>query len=115
MTRSNPLVVGKVKLGDRNRAIVERLAAGASTRAVGAEFGLTPTPSPWAVKRSRAGATVDVIKLERVRDRPPRFAHLWKTADVGSVFRFSGALDGFGNPLASARHWCRKYRPDLGV
>jgi hypothetical protein len=29
-----------------------------------------------------------------VRDRPTRFAHLWKTADVGSVFRFSGALDG---------------------
>jgi hypothetical protein len=40
---------------------------------------------------------------------------LWKTADVGSVFHFSGALDGFGNPLVSARHWCRKYRPDLGV
>jgi hypothetical protein len=58
---------------------------------------------------------VDVIKLEHMRDRPPRFAHLWKTADVGSVFRFSGALDGFGNPLASAQHWCRKYRPDLGV
>ena len=31
------------------------------------------------------------------------------------MFRFSGALDGFSNPLASARHWCRKYRPDLGV
>ena len=44
-----------------------------------------------------------VIKLEHMRDRPPRFAHLWKTADVGSVFRFSGALDGFANPLASAR------------
>ena len=58
---------------------------------------------------------MDVIKLERVRDRPSRFAHLWKTADVGSVFCFSGALDGFGNPLASARHWCRKYRPDLAV
>ena len=58
---------------------------------------------------------MDVIKLEHVRDRPPRFAHLWKTADVGSVFHFSGALDGFGSPLASARHWCQKYRPDLGV
>jgi hypothetical protein len=58
---------------------------------------------------------VEVIKLDHVRNRPPRFAHLWKTADVGSVFRFSGALDGFGDPLASAMHWCRKYRPDLGV
>ena len=56
-----------------------------------------------------------VIKLEHVRDRPRRFAHLWKTADVGSVFRFSGALDGFADPLASAKYWCRKYRPDLEV
>jgi hypothetical protein len=56
-----------------------------------------------------------VIKLEHLRDRPPRFAYLWKTADVGSVFRFSGALDGFANPLASARYWCWKYRPDLEV
>ena len=63
----------------------------------------------------RARATVVVIKLEHMRDRPPRFAYLWKTADVGSVFRFSGALDGFANPLASARYWCRKYRPDLEV
>lgn len=54
-----------------------------------------------------------MIKLEH--DRPSRFAHLWKTADAGSVFRFSGALDGFGNPLASAQSWCRKYRPDLRV
>jgi hypothetical protein len=58
---------------------------------------------------------VVVIKLEHMRDRPPRFAHLWETADVGSVFRFSGALDGFGNPLMSAQYWCRKYRPDLAV
>jgi hypothetical protein len=58
---------------------------------------------------------VVVIKLEYMRDRPLRFAHLWKTADEGSVFRFSGALDGFANPLASARYWCRKYRPDLEV
>ena len=71
--------------------------------------------SPWPVKRSRARAIVVVIKLEPVRDRPQRFAHLWKTADVGSVFRFSGALDGFGHPLASAQYWCRKYRPDLEV
>jgi hypothetical protein len=58
---------------------------------------------------------VVVIKLEHMRDRPLRFAHLWKTAGVGSVFRFSGALDGFADPLASARHWCRKHRPDLEV
>ena len=71
MTRSDTLAVGKVKLGDRdrrNRAIVKRLAAGASTRAVGAEFGLTPaqisrirvqvtgvrqrpTYAPWPTKR----------------------------------------------------------------
>jgi hypothetical protein len=68
------------------------------------------TPNP----ESRCQPVV-VIKLEHMRDRPPRFAHLWKTADVGSVFRFSGALDGFGNPLASAQYWCRKYRPDLEV
>jgi hypothetical protein len=36
-------------------------------------------------------------------------------ADAGSVFRFSGALDGFSNPLASAQSWCKKYRPDLRV
>jgi hypothetical protein len=53
---------------------------------------------------------VAVIKLEH---NPSRFAHLWKTADAGSVFCFSGALDGFGHPLASAQYWCRKYRPDL--
>jgi hypothetical protein len=58
---------------------------------------------------------VVVIKLEHMRDRPPRFTHLWKTADVGSVFRFSGVLDGFSHPLASAQYWCRKYRPDLEV
>jgi hypothetical protein len=68
------------------------------------------TPNP----ESRCQPVV-VIKLEHTRDRPPRFAHLWKTAGVGSVFRFSGALDGFGNPLASAQHWCRRYRPDLRV
>ena len=56
-----------------------------------------------------------VIKLEHMRDRPPRFTHLWKTADVGSVFHFTGARDGFIRPLASAQYWCRKYRPDLGV
>jgi hypothetical protein len=60
----------------------------------------------------RARATPVVIKLEHLRDRPLRFAPLWKTADVGSVFRFSGALDGFANPQASAQYWCRKYRPD---
>ena len=63
----------------------------------------------------RARATPVVIKLEHLRDRPLRFAHLWKTADVGSVFRFSGALDGFANPLASARSWRRRNRPDLKV
>jgi hypothetical protein len=71
--------------------------------------GQTRSASP------RARATMVVIKLEHMRDRPPRFAHLWKTADVGSVFRFSGALDGFARPLASARYWCWKYRPDLEV
>ena len=60
-------------------------------------------------------AAVVVIKLEHMRDRPRRFAHLWKTADVGSVFLFSGALDGFANPLASARSWRRRNRPDLEV
>ena len=70
---------------------------------------------PWPVKRSRARATAVVIKLEHMQDRPVRLAHLWKTADVGSMFRFSGARDGFGHPLASAQHWCRKYRPDLEV
>jgi len=60
-------------------------------------------------------AAAVVIKLEHMRDRPRRFAHLWKTADVGSVFRFSGALDGFANPLASARSWRRRNRPDLEV
>jgi hypothetical protein len=42
MTRSNTLAVTKAKCGDRdrrNRAIVKRLAAGATPRAVGAEFG----------------------------------------------------------------------------
>jgi hypothetical protein len=72
-------------------------------------------PSDKRSASPRARATVVVIKLEHMRDRPPRFAHLWKTADLGSVFRFSGALDGFANPLASARYWCRKYRPDLEV
>ena len=44
MTRSNTLAVARAKCSvrdRRNRAIVKRLAAGASTRAVGAEFGLT--------------------------------------------------------------------------
>jgi hypothetical protein len=63
----------------------------------------------------RTRATVVVIKLEHLRDRPLRFAPLWKTADVGSVFRFSGAQDGFANPLASAQYWCRKHRPGLEV
>jgi hypothetical protein len=67
------------------------------------------------VKRSREEQPVAVIKLEHMRDRPSRFAHLWRTADAGSVFCFSGALDGFGNPLASAQYWCRRYRPDLAA
>jgi Virulence factor BrkB len=51
------------------------------------------TPNPDSQRQP-----VVVIKLELMRDRPPRFAHLWETADVGSVFRFSGALDGFFMP-----------------
>jgi hypothetical protein len=80
--------------------------------------GLPMKQSPSAgqnAQRVASGESNVVIKLEHVRDRPPRFAHLWKTADVGSVFRFSGALDGFARPLASARYWCWKYRPDLEV
>jgi hypothetical protein len=68
---------------------------------------------PSALPQARAA--VVVTKLEHMRDRPRRFAHLWKTADVGSVFRFSGALDGFANPLASARSWRRRNRSDLKV
>jgi DNA-binding transcriptional LysR family regulator len=68
------------------------------------------TPNPDSQRQP-----VVVIKLEQMQDRPPRFAYLWKTADVGSVFRFSGARDGFSRPLASAQYWCRKYRPDLEV
>jgi hypothetical protein len=44
MTRSNTLAVARVKCGARdrrNRAIAKRLVGGASTRAVGAEFGMT--------------------------------------------------------------------------
>jgi hypothetical protein len=67
---------------------------------------------PSALPQARAAV---VTKLEHMRDRPRRFAHLWKTADVGSVFRFSGALDGFANPLASARSWRRRNRSDLKV
>ena len=72
-------------------------------------------PSDKRAAHCQTRAAVVVIKLEHMRDRPRRFAHLWKTADVGSVFRFSGALDGFANPLASARSWRRRNRPDLKV
>jgi hypothetical protein len=68
------------------------------------------TPNPDSQRQP-----VVVIKLELMRDRPLRLTHLWKMVDAGSVFRFSGALDGFANPLVSAQNWCRKYRPDLEV
>ena len=49
----------------------------------------------------RTEPTVDVIKLDHMWDRPLRFAHLWRTADAGSVF--------------SLQWRAGKYRPDLEV
>jgi hypothetical protein len=47
----------------------------------------------------RTEPTVDVIKLER--DRPLRFAHLWRTADAGSVFSLQWRAGSIGRTLRS--------------
>jgi hypothetical protein len=94
-TRGDPRRGVEAKRGEldqRNRAIVTRLAAGASTRAVGAEFGLT------AVHISRIRMRVTGVRLRRayaplVADRAARLQRLWReglsTAEIGRLLGVS--------------------------
>jgi hypothetical protein len=118
MTRSNTLAIGKVDRGRRNRAIVKRLAAGASTRAVGAEFGLTPAQ----ISRIR-------MQVTGVRQRPAyapwpakrvaRLRLLWRrglsTAEIGRLLGMSksavvGKIDRLELPPPSVELQARKRR-----
>jgi hypothetical protein len=95
LTRSDvPVGAGakRSELDQRNRAIVTRLAAGASTRAVGAEFGLT------AVHISRIRMRLTGVRLRRayaplIADRAARLRRLWReglsTAEIGRLLGVS--------------------------
>jgi hypothetical protein len=118
MTRSNTPAVSKVKLGNRNRAIVKRLAAGASTRAVGAKFGLTPAQ----ISRIR-------MQVTGVRQRPAyapwpakrvaRLRLLWRrglsAAEIGRLLGMSknavvGKIDRLELPPPSVELQAHKRR-----
>jgi hypothetical protein len=54
---------------------------------------------PLVSEALRTEPIVDVIKLER--DCPVRFAHLWRTADVGSVFSLQWRAGSIGRTWRS--------------
>ncbi|HEX7199250.1 MAG TPA: GcrA family cell cycle regulator [Dongiaceae bacterium] len=112
------VAVGKVKLGDRNRAIVERLAAGASTRAVGAEFGLTPTQI-GRIRMQVTGVRQRPAYAPWPAERVTRLRLLWRrglsAAEIGRLLGMSksavvGKIDRLELPPPSAELQARKRR-----
>ena len=118
MTRRNTLAVEKGKLGDRNRAIVERLAAGASTRAVATEFGLTPMQI-GRIRMQVTGVRQRPAYAPWSAERVARLRLLWRrglsTAEIGRLLGMSksavaGKIDRLKLPPPSVELQARKRR-----
>jgi transposase len=121
MTRSNTPVVARAKGGTRhrrNRAIVKRLAAGVSTRAVGAEFGLT-AEHIGRIRRQLTGARLRPAYARWSANRVARLRLLWRrglsTAEIGRLLGVSksavvGKIDRLELPPPSAELQARKRR-----
>jgi hypothetical protein len=121
MTRINTLADARAKLGSRdrrNRAIVKQLAAGASTRAVGAEFGLTAEHIN-RIRRRVTGARVRPAYTTWSAKRVARLRLLWRrglsTAEIGRLLGVSksavaGKIDRLELPPPSAEIQARKRR-----
>jgi transposase len=118
MTRSNTLAVVRAKRGARNRAIVKRLAAGASTRAVGAAFGLT-AEHVGRIRMQVTGARLRPPYAPWSANRIARLRLLWRrglsTAEIGQLLGVSksavvGKIDRLELPPPSAELQARKRR-----
>ena len=95
MTRSNTLAVAKAERDARdrrNRAIVKPLAAGASTRAVGAAFGLTPKRIRQ-IRMQVTGVRLRPAYAPWSAKRVARLRLLWRkglsTAEIGRLLGVS--------------------------
>jgi hypothetical protein len=102
----------------RNRAIVNRLAAGASTRAVGAEFGLTAVQI-GRIRMQATGARLRPAYTPWPADRVARLRLLWRrglsTAEIGRLLGVSknavvGKIDRLELSPPSAELQARKRR-----
>ncbi len=121
MTRINTLADARAKLGSRdrrNRAIVKQLTAGASTRAVGAEFGLTAEHIN-RIRRRVTGARIRPAYTPWSAKRVARLRLLWRsglsTAEIGRLLGVSksavaGKIDRLELPPPSAELQARKRR-----
>ena len=121
MTRSNTLAVAKAERDARdrrNRAIVKRLAAGASTRAVGAAFGLTPKRIRQ-IRMQVTGVRLRPAYAPWSAKRVARLRLLWRkglsTAEIGRLLGVSksavaGKIDRLELPPPSAELQARKRR-----
>jgi hypothetical protein len=109
------------ELDQRNRAIVTRLTAGASTRAVGGEFGLT-APQIGRIRMQVTGARQRPAYAPWPTNRVARSRLLWRrglsTAEIGRLLGVSkGAVVGkidrleLPPPSAEARKRRRAGRP----
>ena len=95
MTRSDVPAGSRAKRGEldqRNRAIVTRLAAGASTRTVGAEFGLT-TMQINRIRMQVTGVRLRPAYAPWPADHIARLRLLWRkglsTAEIGQLLGVS--------------------------
>jgi hypothetical protein len=121
MTRSNTLAAMGAKRGvcnRRNRAIVKRLAAGASPRAVGAAFGLT-AKRICQIRMQVTGARLRPVYAPWSAKRVARLRLLWRkglsTAEIGRLLDVSksavaGKIDRLELPPPSAELQARKRR-----
>jgi hypothetical protein len=121
MTRSNTLAVARVKRGARdrrNRAIAKRLVGGASTRAVGAEFGMTAKHIA-RIRMQLTGARLRPAYAPWPANRVARLRLLWRrglsTAEIGWLLGVSksavvGKIDRLELPPPSAKLQARKRR-----
>jgi hypothetical protein len=120
MTRSDTLAIAKVRRDARDRrnhAIVKRLVAGASTRAVGAEFGLTAAHIA-RIRRRVTGARLRPVYAPWSAKRVARLRLLWRsglsTAEIGRLLvsknAVAGKIDRLELPPPSAKLQARKRR-----
>jgi len=102
----------------RNRAIVKRLAAGASPRAVGAEFGVTARHIA-RIRMQVTGARLRPAYARWAANRVARLRLLWRrglsTAEIGRLLGVSknavvGKIDRLELPPPSAELQARKRR-----